>query len=100
MASSQKRKKKKARTHSFFLGLAIAVFLGVLSVSTISTCLKISDYNTKISKVQQELESTQNENSELKSYIKTAGKDDIIIRIARDKLGYVMPDERIFYDAG
>ena len=38
------------------------------------------------------------ENAELEYDIEHAGDPEIIAEIARDKLGLVMPDEKIFYD--
>lgn len=99
MAKARK-KNKRVRKHSFFLGLALAAFIGFLVYSSLSAVLQISDYNDKIAAAQRELSAQRSENNELATYLKTASEDEIIIRIAREKLGYVMPNERIFYDAG
>ena len=70
-------------------------------------CITLMNMNTKVeeatkteAELQEELLAIQEENAELQFAIENKDDPETIEDIARDKLGLVMPDERIFYDTG
>ncbi len=48
--------------------------------------------------LMQQAESVRRENEILRLEIDSAGSDEVIASVARDRFGLVMPDEKVFYD--
>jgi cell division protein FtsL len=83
--------------------LTMVVIVGLIAYA----CIALSNMKSKVaqaSKTEAELrtqiEEIQEENAALQYAIDNQNDPDTIEDIARDKLGLVMPDEQIFYDAG
>ena len=90
----------KFRISSVLTVIVIAVLLayGVISLMNIRAEVTAAD-KTK-AQLQTEIEQMQEENAALQYAIDNQEDPATIEDIARDKLGLVMPDEQIFYDAG
>ena len=80
-AVKAKKKKGKAK-HSFILTLLLVLAVGYFTISLIDTQLKIKE----------------RENERLQKVADGGSQEDYIERVAREKLGYVMPDEKVYYD--
>ena len=92
-------KKVNKKTFDFKHRLLSVVIYGVFVFIFLQTMLVVSDIADKksqISDVQQEVTQQRVENSELKRMIESGNSDEYIARIAREKYGLVMPDERVF----
>ncbi|MCQ2405951.1 MAG: septum formation initiator family protein [Oscillospiraceae bacterium] len=77
--------------------LAIIVY-AVISIVGVKG--KISTAEDRRNAVADEVEALASENAELRYNLEHADDDDVLISIARSKLGLVMPGEEIYYDTG
>ena len=105
MAVKQKRKKKKRKANkqprplrSLILSFAFTILAVYLTVTAIETIIKIKDTNEQIRRAQSQYHSIVDENKDTTNLLKNADENDIIERIARERLGYVFPDEKVYYD--
>ncbi|MEG1366669.1 MAG: septum formation initiator family protein [Oscillospiraceae bacterium] len=69
-----------------------------LVVSLITTQVEIVANRNQLLSVHQEIETQKAQNTEIKRVLETSSEDELIERIARDRLGYARPDERVFVD--
>ena len=94
----KKRNKKDVSARSIILSFAIAMFIIYLIVVSINTIIKINDTNEKIKIAQSKYEQIVSNNKDTENLLKNANENDIIERIARERLGYVFPDEKVYVD--
>lgn len=87
---------KKKRSVILQIGI-IALALG-LAVSLIQLQMQISRANEQYEKLQHEIADAKFEQEKLQDFLDNEDQSEYIERIAREKLGYVMPDEKVFYD--
>lgn len=92
---TQKRKKQK---HSFILTLALLLAVGYFVISFVSTRLEIREKEKEAAAVQAQYEEQCAENERLHNVIDGGDESEYMERVAREKLGYVMPDEKVYYD--
>lgn len=98
-----KRKKRKKQRQakplrSLIVAFAFTCLVIYLAVTAIETGIKISDTNEKIKLAKSQYDAIIDDNKNTKNLLKNADENDIIERIARERLGYVFPDEKIYYD--
>ena len=48
--------------------------------------------------LQAQIEEQELRNAEIKALLESENSDDYVARIAREKLGYISPGERVFVD--
>ncbi len=98
-AVKAKKKKGKAK-HSFILTLLLVLAVGYFTISLIDTQLKIKEREKTAEQVSAQYEQQLAENERLQKVADGGGgsQEDYIERVAREKLGYVMPDEKVYYD--
>lgn len=73
----------------------------MLTLSVVFFATKLVEYNRlkqETEKLQEDIKEHENNAAELRYLIDSPVDDSYIIRIARDKLGLVFPDEEIFYN--
>ena len=75
--------------------LALALYAGI---SLITTKARIAEAETVKQGLENEIADVAQSNAELKYEIEHSQDDATIEDIARNKLGLVMPGEKIFYD--
>jgi len=83
---------------NFFVKCTI---LTVICFCVITTIQLKSDYNNlklQAMELQNTIEQKKDEIEEIERQISSPFDEDYIIRIAREKLNYCMPDEIIFYN--
>ncbi len=87
-------------------GVGILTFV-VLAALIAYACVTLSNMRSQVNdatrteqELQQRVEELQEENYDLQYAIDHQTDPETIMDIARDKLNLVMPDERIYYDAG
>lgn len=83
--------------------LTLCVLAGLIAYA----CVTLSGMRSQVNdaarteqELQQRIEQLQEENYDLQYALDHRSDPETIIDIARDKLDLVMPDERIYYDAG
>lgn len=69
-----------------------------LIVGIVVNQVSISSKQQSLDSVQQQLEQQQAENEELQRLLTGGSEEEIVERVARDRLGYARPDERVFVD--
>lgn len=80
-----------------------AVILGLMAYACISLLnmrSKVAEATKTEAELREQVTQIQEENAALEYAIENQDDPDTIEDIARSKLGLVMPDEVIFYDAG
>lgn len=92
--SKQKTRKRKG----ILLKLLLAAFLCYGLTSLVMLQLDLSRQNDKLDTVQRKITAQEQTNAELKTMLEQNNYSEYIARIAREKLGYVYPDERVFID--
>ena len=90
--------KKKTRSSSFILTLAIIAIIGYFVISLISLQMQKAEKEQQLAQAQTTLEQKKEKNDELKSLLDEEDDSAYIEKVARDVLGYVLPGERVYYD--
>lgn len=90
----------KFRSAGWLATLVIAGLLAYGCITLMNMKTKVAEAAKTEAQLQAELEAIQEENASLQYAIDNQDDPATIEDIARDRLGLVMPDERIFYDAG
>ena len=97
MAEGLKPKSKKFNKDMLILAPLLVVALVVCVYNFISIQVEIAEKNEELSNLTSPVEEVENENKLLGRYSLEEYKIEYIETIARDKLGYAKPEERIYY---
>lgn len=89
------------RKHRIPALVKVALFCFALyaAITLIHLQLAISEKSQRIAALNAAIQSQTTENADLREQLEKGASDDQIASIARDKLGYGYPQERIFVDA-
>lgn len=90
----------KFRSAGWLTALVIAGLLAYGCITLLNMKTKVADATKTEAQLQAQIEAIQESNASLQYAIENQDDPDTIEDIARDRLGLVMPDEQIFYDAG
>ena len=90
----------KFRSAGWLTALVIAGLLAYGCITLLNMKTKVADAAKTEAQLQAQVEAIQESNASLQYAIANQDDPDTIEDIARDRLGLVMPDEQIFYDAG
>ena len=91
-------KKEKAKKH-IFLRLAVVAF-GVYTIATLVTQqIEIREQKAYLENIQQQCEAQEMENLEVERLLSQGDDKSYVEKVARDKLDYAYPDEKVFVDA-
>ncbi len=93
-AKTQKRKQKK----SFILSLALVLLVGYFIITIIDLQLEIRDRKEVKEQLDMEYEQILTENERLQAIVDSEDKGSYMEQVAREKLGFVMPNEKVFFD--
>ncbi len=95
----KRRKNKKQRRPGGILitVITLTVFLYLL-VSFVNIQLDIGEKRASLSALTKQYERQIADNDELFTLLNNKDKKALMERIAREKRGYVYPDERVYYD--
>ena len=88
------------RSAGWLTAIVIAGLLAYGCIMLMNMKTKVAEASKAEAQLQAEIEAIQETNASLQYAIDNQNDPDTIEDIARDRLGLVMPDERIFYDAG
>ncbi len=70
----------------------------VFAVYAAFTLLQIAEKKEEQALLQAQIEEQELRNAEIKALLESENSDDYVARIAREKLGYISPGERVFVD--
>ena len=92
---------KVNKEHRFSVIALVALFLvsGIFIVTIISLRAEAKEQERYIAELESEYTSQMMENEALSQLIEQGDEADYIERIAREKYGYAMPEERVYYDS-
>lgn len=88
------------RSAGWLTAVVIAGLLAYGCITLMNMKTKVAEAAKTETQLQTQIEAIQEQNASLQYAIDNQDDPDTIEDIARDKLGLVMPDERIYYDAG
>ena len=84
------------------VGLATKIFVAIFAVyaafTLVSLQIQISAKREEQAALRAQIEEQALRNAEIEAILNNEDNDEYIARIARDKLGYVSPGERVFVD--
>ena len=90
----------KFRSAGWLTAVVIAGLMAYGCIMLMNMKTKVAEASRKEAALQAQVEAIQEDNASLQYAINNQDDPDTIEDIARDRLGLVMPEERIFYDAG
>ncbi|MEE0980216.1 MAG: septum formation initiator family protein [Acutalibacteraceae bacterium] len=90
--------KVKKQRRSFIVVFFAIVLSACFAISLFSIVKDINDVKKEIAAVDEVKAEQEAENEALRDKINAGDKDEYVEEIARDKLGYVMPGERVYQD--
>lgn len=95
---AQSKASKRVRPKSFILMLALVLLVGYFVITFIGLRLDIGERNAIKDQKNEAHQQMKEENAELQAIVDSEDKGAYMEEVARDELGYVMPDEKVFYD--
>lgn len=78
--------------------LLVVVFV-IVAITFIRQQGEINDYNDKIEEINSQIAYEEKHSKELEEKSELYSSDDYIEKVARDELGLVKADEKVFVDA-
>lgn len=90
-------KKRKRRIVVIVAVIAITIYVGISMVFITDS---YREKNQEIQQVQQQIDEQTVLNQEYQEMIDQGVDDEYIQKLAREKLGLVYPDERVYIDMG
>lgn len=90
----QTRKKK----HSLILRLLLIAVAVYVAVSFVQLQLDLSAKRLELASIQNAVDAQLLENQELEALLTARQEDDYIEWVARERLDYAFPDEKVFVD--
>lgn len=90
--------KRKQRVPAL-VKVALFCFALYAAVSLIHLQLQISSKTALLAELDAAIQSRTSENAALRESVQQGATDDQVAAVARDKLGYAYPQERVFVDA-
>ena len=90
----------KLRRASWLTMLVIVGLIAYAVIALMNMGKKVAAASETEATLRRQVEQIQEENAALQYAIDNRYDDKTIEDIARDKLGLVLPDEKIFYDSG
>ena len=92
------QKNRRTRKKSFILTLGLVLLMGYFVITFLSLQLSIKERSSVLEQKNVAYQQQVAENERLKSVVESEDKSEYIEQVAREKLGYVMPGEKVFYD--
>ncbi len=89
---------KKSARLNFFIKLTILVVICFCAVNIIRLRTEYNSLRAEEAELRAQKEAYQEEIDRLKAELAHPMDDEYVMRIAREKLGYYLPDEVIFYN--
>ena len=96
--AKKKAAPKKVQKRSFILTLGIILLAGYFVITIVSLQLQKKDAIAEWEQKEAALEQVEAENERLEAILASDDKSEYMEQVAREKLGFVMPGEKVFYD--
>lgn len=94
----RKRMVMKKAKHSFILSLALLLVAGYFVIGLVQSQMDIREKQNEIAAAKAQYQQELDENERLQAVANGGDQSAYMERVAREKLGYVMPDEKVYYD--
>ncbi len=91
--------KRKKTSKSRLLKIAVCLFMVYIVYSIVMQQLEIRERKMLLESVQQQCQEQSEVNKEVERLLAMSANKDYIERIAREKLGYAYPDEKVYIDS-
>lgn len=98
MAKVRKEKNKKTGVSGMFLKLTVVAASAYLLVAFVGGQLQVASKQRELEEIQAKTQKISEKNEEISILMNSGDEAAYIERVAREKLGYVMPDEKVFVD--
>lgn len=90
----------RLRRTSWITAMVMVAMIAYAVIALMNMRTKVAQARETEAQLREQVEQIQEENAALQYAIENRDDDKTIEDIARDKLGLVLPDEKIFYDSG
>ncbi|MBQ5321493.1 MAG: septum formation initiator family protein [Oscillospiraceae bacterium] len=94
--ASKTRSSKKSK--NILLSLVLLIFAGYIIYSIFSTQIDIANKKAELAKLSAQVQEVELSNEEMQGLLDSCDTEAYIERIAREKLDYVYPGERVYVD--
>ena len=78
--------------------IGLLVFSIYFALTIVSLQLKIREKESEMAELDKSIEAQKLENSQIQDVLDSEDSTDYIAQIAREKLGYISPGQRVFVD--
>ena len=92
MASTKAKKTKRVQSKSFILTLALVLLIGYFVITFIGLQLDIREQKAELNEKNAAYQQQLKENERLEEIVSNEDKSSYIEQVAREKLGFVMPE--------
>lgn len=82
---------------AIFVKLALILVVIMVMITSLNMLVRLTDLNVKKAELEGQIEEKREHIEELNYYINSPFDADYIIRVARDELGLVLPEEKVYY---
>lgn len=89
---------RKTRKVSFAAKAALLLVSVWAAFTIVSLQLKIMAKESEMSELQQQIDAQKLENRQIQDVLDSGDDAEYIARIAREKLGYISPGQKVFVD--
>ena len=83
---------------NFFIKMAVIMVIIVCIIAILKLQIDFNNLNDERKLLQQQVKDYSEDIEEMKAEIERPFDDEYVIRVAREKLGYHLPDEIIYYN--
>ena len=94
----EKKQKRAPLLPRYFLRAGLVLIGGYLVAGLVFNQVDIAAKQKELQDLENQLEQQRQQNDELERVLESGSDQEIIERVARDKLGYAKPNERVFID--
>lgn len=98
MAHRARKQQKKSGFSALALRIGLICVFGYLCISLVFAQIDIVSKRQQLENLSQQAETQQAANDELRRVLDSSDEAAYMERIAREKLGYVLPGEHIYVD--
>lgn len=91
--------KEKKSSKSRLLRIAVFLFVIYIAYSIVMQQLEIQQRKSALEDIQLQCQEQEEANQEMERLLAMSTDKDYIERIAREKLGYAYPDEKVYIDS-
>lgn len=98
MANAKTKTPKRRQKKSFILTLALVLLAGYFVITIVGLQLSIKERQDVLEQKNAAYEEQLEQNDRLQAIVDNEDKSEYMEQIAREKLGFIMPGEKVFYD--